>query len=409
FMAQFIWEARVVLGKASCVGNFNTGHWGPETVDYFPRTLQALQEDAETFPDSTSVFCFHEYNWPLLRDDEHWHTGKFLRAMPPIWEQYPDVRFALTEVGIDRAAREWGAHEGFRMADPDINVAIDMYCGPDGLAWYNDRLIEAGAEFALIFGCGMLDWRTKGFDIMNSPDNTAVPNLIGQYPVEVPPDPEPNGGVMMDVRIYDFDGIEQGWDWLIATFGDVQIRPIEDRIVVNPGDRIYKVSYIRAKRGDSACQINVRDERGNPIVGETVVFGWPDAPPHELPATWDLWTNSGEVGETNETGDVGPGMGIGAYYDPTQGERGPHFCWVWNKPSDYVDGIGMLALTDHDHPDIGYQEVVWGEEEEPDPGEPGEALAIIASIRVELDQLASILGGLDAKTEAMAKQLQDMV
>lgn len=380
FMAAFIREADSLLGRGVCVGNFNVGHWAGETVDYFPRTLTAIQTQASR-GERLSYLCFHEYNWPLLRDDTHWYTGKFLRAMPPILERYPDIRCMVTEVGIDKASKVWGEHAGWRKAHDDIDIAVDIYCGDNGLAWYNDLLNQTDYVAAvLIFGCGMTDWRGMGFDIMNGPDDTAVLDHIKTYPVVAPPEPppEPPNGDNMDIEIYDYNGDLQDWDWLKAEFGDVQVHPVEDEFSVREGEHIYKVCYLRAKSGDSACQINTKGLDGQNVVGETVIFGWADADPHGLVDNGHNWTGNGIPGLTNETGDVGPGMG--AFYSPADGERGPYWCWVYGLPSDYVDGLGMLAMTNHNHVDVGYREVIASEGEPPEPPVDSDLLAAVKRI-----------------------------
>jgi uncharacterized repeat protein (TIGR02543 family) len=50
---------------------------------------------------------------------------------------------------------------------------------------------------------------------------------------------------------------------------------------------------------------------------------------------------------TNDMGDVGYGMGGGAYYFPP--EKGPH--WI-DAGGVRVDGLGMLGGTNHDHVDV---------------------------------------------------------
>jgi hypothetical protein len=159
-----------------------------------------------------------------------------------------------------------------------------------------------------------------------------------------------------------------GWDWVRDTFGDVQVKAIEDKegLTLQEGDVVYKLVYLDARLGDANILINVRDEDGNPVQGETVMFGWPDAPAHGHPDKPSNWTESGVPGPTNENGDVGPGLGTGAYYSPADGERGPHFVWVYGLPSDYVDGLGMLAMTNHAHLNLGYRAVEWIEPEPPD-------------------------------------------
>jgi hypothetical protein len=197
----------------------------------------------------------------------------------------------------------------------------------------------------------------------------------------------------MDIKIYDFDhspgpdAPTVDWDWVRDTFGDVQVHPIEEKITLQEGDVVYKLVYLDARLGDANIIINVRDEDGNPIQGETVMFGWPDAPAHGHPDKPSNWTESGVPGDTNVNGDVGPGLGPGAYYSPADGERGPHWIWVYGLPSDYVDGLGMLPGTNHAHLNLGYRAMVVGEEEQP-PVELADRLdAVIAELVQIRDEL----------------------
>jgi len=197
------------------------------------------------------------------------------------------------------------------------------------------------------------------------------------------------------IKIYDYDGNLRDWDWLRAEFGDVRVHPVEERFPIREGEHIYKVCYLRAKSGYAAILINTKDLDGQNRVSETVVFGWSSAEPHGLANTGHNWTDNGVVGHTNETGDVGPGMGGGAYYSPVDGERGPHWCWVYGLPSDYVDGLGMLAMTNHNHVDVGYCEVVAGEIEPPEPPPDGDTLELIqvdvAAINQKMGRIIELL------------------
>jgi len=344
----------------------------------------------------------HEYSWPDLQAGAGWYALRFKAWLEDIGRD--DVRIILTEAGLTQAIIYGRDDVGWKSGGPE-GVTEDSYIAT--LAWYNQELCKVPQ----CLGCCLFDYAGDWYGWPTF-EQLGLENRIYQIQAPETPEPPSNGGETM-IKVYDFDGVERDWAWLIATFGDIQVHPIEDKIAVSPGDHVYKVCYIRAKRSDAACQINARDVSGNPVVGETIIFGWPDAELHGYADKPSNWTENGIAGDTNETGDVGPGMGTGGYYNPAEGERGPHFCWVWDKPSDYVDGIGMLTLTNHDHPDIGYQEVVWGEEEpeppSPEPGEPGEALLIVAAIRGLLDQLEIILLGLDATTESMAQQLRDLI
>jgi hypothetical protein len=208
----------------------------------------------------------------------------------------------------------------------------------------------------------------------------------------------------MTIKIYDFDhgpgdAETVDWQWILDTFGDVQVRAIEDKegLTLQDGDVVYKLVYLDARLGDANIIINVRDEDGNPVQGETVMFGWPDAPAHGYPGKPSNWTGIGVPGDTNENGDIGPGLGTGAYYSPAHGERGPHFIWVWDLPSDYVDGLGMLAGTNHAHLNLGYQAVEWGNgpgPEPPVPPIPDDIAAFIKEVKdtVEQDVMRARMG-----------------
>ena len=61
-------------------------------------------------------------------------------------------------------------------------------------------------------------------------------------------------------------------------------------------------------------------------------------------------------GPTDVNGNVGFGMGRGAYYWPDQGQTGPHAVWVYGATtrSDLVQGLGMVGGTNHDHFDVEF-------------------------------------------------------
>jgi len=199
---------------------------------------------------------------------------------------------------------------------------------------------------------------------------------------------------MKGIKFYDFDhgpGDAQTVDeaWLRETFGDVQVKSALDyEFGLGPGDWYYKLVYLDARLGDANIIINVRDEDGNPVEGAVTVFGWPDAPDHGLEE--NIWTVNGVPGPTNAKGDCGPGLGNGAYYSPDKGERGPHFVWIHGLPSDYVDGLGMLGMTNHAHLNLGYQAVQVGEKEEEDGNGESPSGEITVTIEVG-ERLAAVL------------------
>ena len=147
------------------------------------------------------------------------------------------------------------------------------------------------------------------------------------------------------VRVFDYDGIEQDWDWLVETFGNVW---------VEPGDGSACLTELHAIRDDATLNVRVEDAQGNPVDGIQVVFHWPDAPllPPELVGCYDrgVYGATGEkIGQQieSEPGMIGFGMGSGAFYCPPSG--GPHTVWVGIAGSDCVHGLGMLCWTNHYH------------------------------------------------------------
>lgn len=159
-----------------------------------------------------------------------------------------------------------------------------------------------------------------------------------------------NGGNgSMELRVFDNAGNEQTWDWLTAKYGDVQIQQPD-------ADSYFKVIEIHERHADSAFIAKVLNADGTPKFGKTVLFYWDTAPA----APGSGWLEQGVGGVTNENGDVGFGMGSGAWYTPP--EQGPHKAWLFGENvSEMVEGIGMRigpdGPTNHDHFNVTWQYV----------------------------------------------------
>jgi len=229
-----------------------------------------------------------------------------------------------------------------------------------------------------IFMVGAADPKWNSFETLD----------IWQRLLEIPEITENGGNGDMTLKIYDKDNNLRDWDWLEEHYGPIQIKPITDIYQPSDGEIVYEVVYLREKTGDSGCIINVRDVDGNPVQGETVMWGWPDAPAHGYADKPSNWTETGVPGDTNENGDIGPGMGTGAYYVPP--DIGPHWIWVWDHPSEFVNGIGMIAGTNHDHLDVGYRAVRWEEDDNGNgptpPPDPGDIAAFIKEVKDTVGQ-----------------------
>jgi hypothetical protein len=149
----------------------------------------------------------------------------------------------------------------------------------------------------------------------------------------------PPGAVEPTLTIYDLDGMERDWDWLVANFGAVTL---------NRGTGAASVTVLRAVEGPNALVIHVENSEGTPMENVPVVFYWPDAP--ELPPEQQACgLDRGIVGYTKSSGDVDFAMGPGAYYFPPG--AGPHVVWVPVEGTDCLRGLGMLGGTNHIHLD----------------------------------------------------------
>jgi uncharacterized repeat protein (TIGR02543 family) len=129
----------------------------------------------------------------------------------------------------------------------------------------------------------------------------------------------------MERRIFDVQGQQQTEAWLLSKYGPVE--------TTAEADAEYGIVELREKiDAPSTLVVTVKDKGGNPVPDVSVAFSWPDGTVH---------------GKTDNMGNVGFGMGGGAYYFPPQ--KGPH--WI-DAGGVRVDGLGMLGGTNHDHVDV---------------------------------------------------------
>jgi hypothetical protein len=169
------------------------------------------------------------------------------------------------------------------------------------------------------------------------------------------------------LKIYDQQGHEQDWSWLIANFGQVRLERAE---VPDGTSQVYRITMLRDAEGPAVTVVNVKNQGGRPLENIRVVRYWPDAP--SLP-TWappaSHWHDRGVYGGTNINGDIGFGMGRGDYYFPPSG--GASALWVSDErgPSDLIEGLGMLGGTNHRHLNVYFE---LQDVEPPAPPEPPE-------------------------------------
>lgn len=223
------------------------------------------------------------------------------------------------------------------------------------------------------------------------------------------------------IEIYDCNGVQRDWNWLVAHYGPLVVHPAGEgpgwRVVqiwenANPptvGGRQQRVgAFIDTPYDAEAAAVivvKVLGSEGQPVDGVRVAWYWPDAPEDRnagplngLPA--GMTPGRAYSGPTNQNGDAGFGMGGGAYYGPNEpppeGPVGPHATWVHGKDvnTDVVFGLGMLAGTDHSSLWPVYR---WGEGEPPEPPPPGcpveEVLSRVQVVENQCAEIRALLAG----------------
>jgi hypothetical protein len=206
----------------------------------------------------------------------------------------------------------------------------------------------------------------------------------------------------MDIKVVDLEYNEKDFEYAEEKYG-VAYRRAE----VPPGGKVYRLVELWEKTGHSALITQVLDENGNPMAGVDVAFYWPDAPDPPDPPTEVYshdWHRNFIHGPTNVNGDIGPGMGKGAYHG--RGEGGPHAVWVRdpNIPSDICEKLGMLAGTFHDHLDQKFKLMTVGEEE----GEPSVSVKPVEEVPADVKALAQEVQSLKERVAKIEAKLQGL-
>jgi hypothetical protein len=385
------------LGYEAVALNVPTGHFHRNAiVNLFPQVCQTFhyiglhEYSARVMWDQDPEKRRHPDDVPYNEGDliGRWYCQRYRDWYAGIVQRWPEragvVSMIPTECGIAYGVMK----AGYGDVGWQTDLGISEYMR--SLRWYFEEMNQDDCcPGGAIFMVGFADHKWASFETL-----PYYQRLLEIAEVGHGPPPENGGDDMKGIRIYDFDhgpGDAQTVDeaWLMETFGNVQVHDAVARFGLQPGDWYYKLVYLDARVGDANIIINVRDEDGQPVEGAVTVFGWPDAPPHGLSPDWQ-WTETGVPGPTNAKGDAGPGLGPGAYYSPDKGERGPHFVWIAGLPSDYVDGLGMLGMTNHAHLNLGYRAVQVGEEEEEENGESPASGEITVTVEIG-ERLAAVL------------------
>ena len=171
---------------------------------------------------------------------------------------------------------------------------------------------------------------------------------------------------MQEIKVFDLENKERDFEYAKSKYG-VAFR----RAKVGVGQKVYRLIELWEKTGHHSLITQLLDENNNPMDQMDIAFYWPDAPdPPDPPTTlYDHdWYRNFKHGLTNLNGDVGPGMGGGAWIDvdlePPHNAvgGGPHAVWVRdpNIPSDICERLGMRGGTNHDHLDQKFKLMTQG-------------------------------------------------
>jgi hypothetical protein len=172
-------------------------------------------------------------------------------------------------------------------------------------------------------------------------------------------------------RVFDGQGQERDWEWLIGSFGAVNLERAETD--ADP-PHAYRVASLHDTDGPAAMVVHVVDQDDNPLEGIHVVRYWSGAPKlPEWPSPVSLWQDEGVHGPTNENGDIGFGIGAGEYYSVPNG--GPCAVWVADEagPSDLISGLGMLDKSKHRHLNVTFRLEAFAEPAAPHPVPPAQS------------------------------------
>ena len=199
-------------------------------------------------------------------------------------------------------------------------------------------LLLAGLAGSLTFESPMAHLLPSRSVAASPPPSFAIPAAQDLTPrIYIPVVIAPPRPPEFTLTIYDLDGQEQDWDWLVETFGAVTL----DRGTGDP-----TVTVLRAIEGPMALVVRVENPDGDPLEGVPVMFWWPDAP--ELPPEKHACGKErGLEIATNAEGRAEFIMGGGAAYWPPEG--GPHAAWIDTEGTDCLGGLGWVGETEHVH------------------------------------------------------------
>lgn len=171
-------------------------------------------------------------------------------------------------------------------------------------------------------------------------------------------------------RVYDVDGNEKNWAWLVAKYHCA---------LLDAGEVAkFKLVRIDEAKGPAVYTVQVRDVRGNPQPDQPVARWWPGVADADgvlkLLDHPELKTRLRDYcifQKTTSGGDTGFGYGSGSVIHD---DGGVDLLWVLSPslPSDGLDKVGWLGGTDHLGPTKLTFQIIEPGSVTPDP-EPGES------------------------------------
>jgi len=366
------------LGYQAVALNVPTGHFHRNAIiNLFPNICQEFD-----------YIGLHEYSARAMWDQDpkkqrtpeevpmnegdligYWYCQRYRDWHDGIVQRWPEregrFKMIVTECGV-----AYGVINGYGDVGWQTDMSEQQYV--NSLRWYfwemnEDDYCLGGA----IFMVGAAEPKWNSFETLP----------LWRRLLEIPEITENGGNGDMTIKVYDRNGAEKTLDWASQEYG-FKYRQAD----VQPGEKVFRLVEVREKTGPSTHIAAVMDEDGSPLAGARVAFYWPDAPAIDDPSSHD-WYTKAQVGTVNENGEVGNGMGGGAYVG--RGGCGPHAVWVHhaNIPSDLHECIGMIAGTPHDHLDTKFQLMTVEENGNGNgPTPPDDIGEFIAAVKAEVDQ-----------------------
>jgi len=187
--------------------------------------------------------------------------------------------------------------------------------------------------------------------------------------------------------------VEKSVQWLHDLFGAVNWHETEPH---PDAGYVFRLVELQVACGPATLKTHVIDENGDPLEKIACIRYWMNMPDkHRLPAydpPASRYTDLGVIGKTNSEGVVGWGMGEGDYYNPPH-QVGATTIYIadFDGPSDYIEGLGMLAATNHCTIHQVFQRLPT---DTPGPGPTPEPTDLSAAFRAMAEGVALIAAGL---------------